>query len=134
MAVELKVCFVGVLGCLACLFDGLCAVINKDSRQAWVLELELLDADVPFVPLRCLPPVIIDSIALATLQVVRVELLLCKHALMDEMRHGTIAPPKAPEPEEDEEPVSVHSSRTPMSLVLAFALLKCILLLKWDRR
>jgi hypothetical protein len=90
----------------------LCAVINKDSRQAWVLELELLDADVPFVPLRCLPPVIVDSIALATLQVVRVELLLCKHALMDEMRHGTIAPSKAPELEEDEEPVSVHSSMT----------------------
>lgn len=64
-------------------------MINKDNRQAGVFELELLDADVPFVPLRSLPPAILDSTAQATLQVVMVELQLCKHALVDEMRHGT---------------------------------------------
>lgn len=63
-------------------------MINKDNRQAGVLELELLDADVPFVPLRSLPPTIVESTAQATLQVVMVELQLCKHALVDEMRHG----------------------------------------------
>lgn len=68
--------------------------------------------------------------ALATLQVVRVELLLCKHALMDEMRHGTITPPQAPEPQEAEEQVRECSLFYDLtSLPLASTRLKCNLLL-----